>query len=103
MCQEFVEILGEGVVVVPGCRLAGLAESPAVVGDNTAPGSKEHRNLLLPGGSAQRISVDEDDRVTRAVIFVIEFNVGGVFVRDINVWHLRFSLFLNLLLGCVAG
>src|SRR5580658_6687137 len=35
MRDQFVQVLGEDVVVVPGCRLAGFAEPSAVISDNT--------------------------------------------------------------------
>lgn len=82
-----MKIFGESVVVVPSCWLAGFTEPSPVVRDNAMPGIQKYRNLLLPRGSAQRISVDKDNRITRAMIFVIQFDVGGVFFRDINVWR----------------
>ena len=38
--------------------------------------SQNRRALLLSGSSAQRISVDKDDRLTRAVVLMVEVNVA---------------------------
>src|SRR5882672_7489835 len=35
MCHEFVQVLGEGVVVVALCWLAGFAETSAIISDDT--------------------------------------------------------------------
>ena len=48
---------------------------------------QKYRNLLLPGSTAQWISVDKHNGLTRAMIFIIEIDVAGVFFPDINVWH----------------
>jgi len=48
---------------------------------------QKHRDLLLPGGAAQGISVDKDYGVTRAMIFIVQIDVTGVFLTDINVRH----------------
>src|SRR5664279_2723220 len=82
-----MQVLGEGVVVVAGCWLAGLAESSAIIGDDTVTRGQKHWDLLLPGSTAQRISVDEDNWLTRAVVLIVEINVAGVFLPDSNVWH----------------
>ena len=87
LCHELVQILGESVVVVARCWLAGLAEPSAVIGDYTVTRSQKHRDLLLPGSTAQWISVDKDYGVTRAMIFIVEIDVTRVFLSDINVWH----------------
>ena len=87
MCHELVEILGEGVVVVTCYWLAGLAKPSAVVGDDTVTRSEKHWDLLLPGSTAQRISMDQDYGITRAMIFIVEFDLAGIFLTDINVWH----------------
>src|SRR5882762_4816588 len=86
VCHHLVQVLGEGVVVVARCRLAGLAEPSAVIGDDTVPRSQKRWNLLLPRGGIQWISMDKDDGVARAMIFIVEIDVTGVFLTDINVW-----------------
>src|SRR3984893_13731612 len=44
----FVQVCGESVVVVTRGGLAGLSESPAVIGDDSVTCSKKHRDLFLP-------------------------------------------------------
>ena len=85
--HELVQVLCEGVVVVSGCWLAGLAESSAVIGDDTVTCGQKRCDLLLPGSAAQGISVDKDYGVTRAMIFIVEIDVTGVFFTDSNVGH----------------
>src|ERR1700691_2931014 len=87
VCHEFMQVLGEGVVVVAAGRLTRLAEAPAIVGNHTVTRGQQHRGLLLPGRTAQWISVDQDNRPTRAVVLIINFNVAGVFLSYRNVWH----------------
>src|SRR5450755_2006303 len=58
--HELVQVLSEGVVVVAGCWLAGLAEPSAVIGDDTVTCGQKHINLFLPGNAAQGISVDKN-------------------------------------------
>ena len=82
-----MQVLGEGVIVVAGGGLAGLAKSSAIIGDDTMTRSQKRRALLLPGSAAQRISVDKDNRLTRAVVLVVEIDVAGVFLPDSDVWH----------------
>src|SRR6266853_100513 len=87
VCHELVQVLGEGVVVVTRCWLAGFAEPSAVIGDDAVPLSEKLWDLLLPRSTAQWIPVDQNYGVTRAVIFVVEIDLAGVFLTDINVWH----------------
>jgi muconolactone delta-isomerase len=47
--QHGVEVGGEGVVVIPGCRLTGLDDPAPVVGDDPVPGLQQDRDLLVPG------------------------------------------------------
>src|ERR1035441_6430659 len=35
----------------------------------------------------ERISVDKDNRLTRAVVLIVKIDVAGVFLPDSNVWH----------------
>src|SRR5262249_20588682 len=48
----------------------------------------------LPSGTAQWVSVDQHDRATRAVVFIVEIYVAGVFFSDCNVWHTLAPLLL---------
>src|ERR1700679_4281656 len=91
MRHELVQVLGKGVIVVTDCWLAGLAETSAIIGNDAVTRSQKHRGLLLPGSAAQRISVDQDNRLTRAVVLavvlIVKIDVAGVFFPDSNVWH----------------
>jgi pimeloyl-ACP methyl ester carboxylesterase len=53
LVHQGVEIRGEGVVVVAGCRLAGLPEAAPVVGNHPAAGVQQDRATSAgtgPGG-----------------------------------------------------
>jgi hypothetical protein len=85
--EQCVKVLCEGVVVVAGGRLARLAEASSVVGDDPETGTQEGRYLLLPGRTAQGVSVDQNNRGARAVILIVELEVARVLLSDCNVWH----------------
>ena len=74
--DELVQVLRESVVVIARPRLAGLAESSAVVGDDAMARIQQDGELLLPCAAAQRIAVDQNDWRARAVVFVIEVDVA---------------------------
>ena len=74
--DQLVQILGERVVVVAGGRLAGLAEASAVVGDDPVTRIQEDGYLLLPRSTAQRVSVDQNNRFARAMVFVVKLDVA---------------------------
>src|SRR4029077_6167875 len=84
--HQLVQVGGEGVVVVARSGLAGLAEPSAVIGDHTVARGQKRRDLFLPGSTTQRISVDKDYGVSGAVVFVVQFDVTGIFFADFNVW-----------------
>src|SRR5471030_1931105 len=90
--HELVQVAREGVVIVTRHRLAGVAEASAIVRDDAATSLQQDRHLLLPGTAAERPAVDQDDRLTGTVVFVVEIDVAGVFRTDLNVWHKRSSL-----------
>ena len=69
--QQRMQVGGEGVVVIPAGRLAGLAEPAPVIGDDPVPGGQQGRDLLVPGPAAERVAVDQHDGLAGAVIFVV--------------------------------
>ena len=73
--QQGVQVGGEGVVVIAGGRLAGLAEPAPVVGDDPVAGLQQRRDLLVPGAAAERIAVDQHHRLAGAVILVMDLDV----------------------------
>ena len=83
-----MQVLGEGVVVVADSWLAGLAESSAVIRDDTVSRRQKRCDLLLPGSATQWISVNKNNRVTRAMVLIIEIDVAGVFRTDRSEWHI---------------
>jgi hypothetical protein len=85
--QQGVQVGGEGVVVVAGSRLAGLAEPAPVIGDHPVPGVQQHRDLLVPGPAAERVPVDQHHRLAGAVILVVDLDVGAVFPADGDCGH----------------
>ena len=76
MAYQFVQVLREGVVVVARGRLAGFAEPAPVVSDDAVPRRQQGRYLFLPGSAAERIAVNEHDRLARAMVFVVQVNVA---------------------------
>jgi hypothetical protein len=66
--QKRLQVGGEGLVVVPDCRLARTSESAAVVSDDAVAGAEKRWHLLLPSGAAQRPAMDQDDGPAGAVI-----------------------------------
>ncbi len=87
--QQAVQVGGEGVVVVADDRLAGLAEAAAVIGDDPVAGLQQDRDLLVPGPAAERIPVDQHDRLARAVVLVVDLDIGGVLPTDGDFGHER--------------
>ena len=47
-CEEAVEVVGEGVIVVPDAWLARVSKAAAVVGDDAKASVQQRRDLLLP-------------------------------------------------------
>ena len=87
MADDFVQILRESVVVIAACGLAGFSKAAAVVGDYAMPGTKKRGNLFFPRRAAQRISVNQDNRLTGAVIFIVKVKRSRIFFSDIDVGH----------------
>src|SRR5690606_22887468 len=93
------------VVVVAGGRLAGVAESSAVIGDDPVAGLEEGRRLLLPRTAVERVAVDEHDRLAGSVIFVVQLDGGAVLGSDGDGRHAhapRGSKYLTRLVRCVG-
>ncbi|MGA7623808.1 MAG: hypothetical protein WCA91_09525 [Candidatus Acidiferrales bacterium] len=75
MCNQFSQVLGKGVVVVVRGRLAGFAEPSAVICDDTVACAQQDQHLLFPRSAAQWISVNQHNRLTGAVVLVVEVDV----------------------------
>src|SRR6266568_8039797 len=100
MGHEFMQVFGEGVVVVPRCRLAGLAKASAVIGDDTVTSFQKNWHLLLPRSAVEWIPVDQHDRLARPVVLIIEFDVARVFFADSNKRHLSLLSVVWSWVGC---
>jgi len=85
--HQGVQVSGEGVVVVAGRRLAGLAEPAPVIGDDPVPGVQQHWDLLIPGTAAERVAVDQHDGLAGAMILVVDLDVGVVLLSDSYCGH----------------
>src|SRR4051794_10877673 len=85
--EQLVEVRGEGVVVVADRRLAGVAEAATVVRDDAEPRLEQRRDLLLPRAGAEREAVDQDDRLSRADVLVMDGDGRGVLLADGDVGH----------------
>jgi hypothetical protein len=72
MGHDLLQVFCEGIVVVAGCGLAGFAEPSAIICDDAATCLQKNWNLFLPRSAAQRISVNQNHRVTGAMVLVIE-------------------------------
>src|SRR5580700_153242 len=97
--DQFMKVLGEGVVVVARGWLAGLAEASSVVGDDPVTSLQQDGKLFLPRSATQWVSVDQDNGLPRAVVFVVKLDVARIFFSDSNVRHFE-SPFCLLL--CVS-
>lgn len=62
--------------------MAGFAEPSAVVGDDPITGLQQGGKLFLPRSTAQWVSVDQDNALPRAVIFVVKLDVTRIFLSD---------------------
>jgi hypothetical protein len=74
--NQLVKVLCKRVVVVAFGRLAGLAEASAVVGNDPVTCFQENGDLLLPRSTAQWVSVDQNNRLARAMVFIVKLNVA---------------------------
>src|ERR1700735_4883068 len=82
-----MKIGGQGVEVVSGAGPAGGAEAAAVVGDHPVSGGEQGGFLFFPRVPVQRVPVDQDDRGTGPVIFVVDPDSGCVLPSDSHVRH----------------
>ena len=91
--DQLRQVVGVGVHVVAAPGLARSAVAAPVVRDAAvaAGGQKEH--LVLEGVGAQRPAVAEDNGLSAAPVFVVNLDVGGIFLTDCNVRH-RYSPFV---------
>jgi len=87
MGYELAKVLGERVIIVAGSWFAGLAEASPVIGYHTIARSEEQGGPVSPRKSRLTVSVDKNNRTTRAVIFIIEIDTVGVFLTYTNVWQ----------------
>jgi hypothetical protein len=90
--QQGVQVGGEGVVVVAGADLRRPAEPAPVVGDDAVAGGEQRGRLALPAVAVQRVPVDEDDRLTCALVLVVELDRGAVLGPDGDVSHDSLSM-----------
>jgi hypothetical protein len=72
--EQGVQIGGERVVVVADGRLAGAPEPTAVVPDHAVAGAQQRALLVLPRGAVQGVPVDQHDRLTAAVVLVVDLD-----------------------------
>src|SRR4029077_19085317 len=70
-----------------------LAKAAPVVGDHPATMLQQHRDLLIPGTATEWVAMDQDNRPSRAVVFIIQVDRARVLLADLDVRH-------SFLLGC---
>ena len=85
--HELSEVFREGVVIVAARRLAGVAEPSAVVCDDSVARTQEVRDLLLPGGAAERPSMNQHDGFPGPVILVIDLDRRRILLTHRNAAH----------------
>jgi len=93
--DQLVQVGGEGVVVVSRARPAGVAEAAAIVGDDSVATRDKRSFLTFPGASVEGEPMDQHDRASRAVIFVIDIDRRRVLFAYRDVWHRRDVPFLS--------
>ena len=87
MLQQGGQVGGESVVVVADDGLAGLAEPAAIVSDDPVAGLQQDRDLPIPGPAAERIPMDQHDGLARAMVLIVNLDVGGVLPADCDFRH----------------
>jgi hypothetical protein len=85
--DELMKIFGKSVVVIARPGLARLTESPAVIRNHPIASINKHRHLFFPRATAQRIPVDQYNWFTRTIVFVMQFDICGVFLTNCDVRH----------------
>jgi hypothetical protein len=76
LAKQGVKVGGQGVEVVSGAGPAGGAEAAAVVGDHPVAGGEQGGFLFFPRVPVQRVPVDQHDRGTGPVVFVVDPDSG---------------------------
>jgi hypothetical protein len=62
--------------------LTGCTEAPPIVSYDPVAGLQKDMLLFLPGVAIQWLSMNEDYRLTAAMVLVINLNVGVVLFTD---------------------
>jgi len=68
--------------------------SAPIMRDDAIAVFEEERHLRIPVIGRQRPAVAENDRLTFALVFIIDVDVRSVFFSDSYVWHWNFLLLL---------
>src|ERR1700759_4001310 len=87
MLEQSAQVGGKRVVVVADIGLAGPPESAAIVRDDAVAGVPQDGHLPVPSPATERIPVDQDDGLTRTVVLVVDFDVGGVLSANDDFRH----------------
>src|SRR6516164_4331808 len=85
MSDNLMQVFRKRVVVVARGRLARFPEPTPVVCDHAIPCLKQHWYLFLPRRTAEWIAMDQHDRLSGPMVFVVKMDRSGVFFSDINV------------------
>jgi len=48
---------------------------------------EQGQDLLVPGAAAERVPVDQHDGLAGAMVFIVDFDVGGVLPADGDFGH----------------
>ena len=85
--DQLRQVVGVSVHVVATPGLARSAVAAAIMGDAAVSVRGQKHHLVFPGIRAQRPAMAEDHGLPTAPVFVVEFDVVGIFFADSNVWH----------------
>jgi hypothetical protein len=82
LLDQRVQICSEGVVVIPDGRLTRAAEAAPVVADHSVAGCEQVPLLAFPRVAVQRVAMDQHDRLSAAVVLVVDVDRGVVLGGD---------------------
>ena len=85
--EQLRQICGESVVVVATPRLRRLTETAAVIRDHAVASLDERRNLTLPRTATEWPPMNQNDRLTGAVVVEVQFDRVLVFGSNSDERH----------------
>ena len=99
LLDEFPQIIGIGIHVVPLPGLVGATMPATVMSNDAISAGGEEKHLILECVGAQRPTVAENDRLTLAPVFIVNLRpfLGGAhthgkipFLAAVKIFEIRF-------------